>query len=133
MYTLEEIKEKDAKIQGMIKELHDMTYPIGESGQDAAQAILHLGYISSCLHDIIMNFEYNAKHEGRGNMNQEPLGATTRNTMERVRLEWIANYRTELRKKMDALFKREPMSDFDEGYNSALDECLKLKILDDKS
>ena len=57
---------------------------------------------------------------------QEPLGQTTRDVMERIRLEWIANYRTELRKKMDALSTRKPMSDFDEGYNSCLDDCLNL-------
>ena len=56
----------------------------------------------------------------------EPLGETTRNTMERVRLEWIGNYKVALRKQMDGLSTRKPMSDFDKGYNSCLEDCIAL-------
>ena len=55
---------------------------------------------------------------------QEPLGQTTRDTMNRVKAEWINDYRVKLRKLMESLSTRQPMSDFDKGYNACLDDCL---------
>ena len=55
---------------------------------------------------------------------QEPLGQTTRDTMNRVKAEWINDYRIKLRKLMEGLSNPKPTSDFGKGYNACLDDCL---------
>lgn len=56
---------------------------------------------------------------------QEPKSILAQ-TMDRVKLEWIAEYRSQIRKRIDGLSTRKAMCDFDEGYNSALDDCLNI-------
>ena len=55
---------------------------------------------------------------------QEPLGQTTRDTMNHIKAEWINKYRLALRKLIEGLSTRKPMSDYDAGYNACLDDCL---------